>query len=246
VESTVSSGHTTRLLIDCGFGLKHLEARLDSAGLQPADISALFITHEHGDHIGCAFAFAKRYKIPVWMSRGTQFAVGDRDWSGLLNTAQDGQCIDLQNMQLMPFTVPHDAREPLQLTCTDGQSKLGVVTDLGHSTPHVVSQLEQCHALLIECNHDSEMLAQSTYPPFLKQRVGGQLGHLSNLAAAEIVRKIRHSGLHTLLAAHLSAQNNTPDLARQALRDALAGNEEAITVADALEGSEWLTVLQQK
>lgn len=242
IESTSSAGSSTRVLVDCGFGLKHLERRLAEAGLQPADISAVFITHEHGDHIGCASSFARRFKIPVWMSRGTQMAIGSSEWDGLINTARDGQSIDLTDLQLMPFTVPHDAREPLQLTCSDGISKLGILTDLGHATPHVLTQLAHCHALLIECNHDPDLLAQSAYPTFLKERVRGQHGHLSNQAAADIVRSVRHDGLHTLIAAHLSAQNNRPDLARLALAGAMACDSEAIHVADAREGSAWLGV----
>lgn len=230
------------MLVDCGFGLKHLERKLAEAGAKPQDISAVFITHEHGDHIGCAAAFARRFKIPVWMSRGTQMAIRACEWNGLLNTARDGQSIDLPALQLMPFTVPHDAREPLQLTCSDDTSKLGILTDLGHATPHVTAQLAQCNALLIECNHDPDLLAQSTYPSFLKQRVGGQHGHLSNQAAAEIVKSVLHAGLHTVVAAHLSAQNNRPELARLALAGALAHHSGAIQVADADEGSPWLVV----
>ncbi len=232
------------MLVDCGFGLKHLECRLTEAGLQSADIDAVFITHEHGDHIGCASAFARRFKIPVWMSRGTQMAIGSCDWGGLLNTAQDGQSIDLANLQLMPFTVPHDAREPLQLTCSDGTAKLGILTDLGHATPHVTTQLALCHALLIECNHDPEMLALSAYPTFLKQRVGGPHGHLSNQAAADVVRSVWHAGLHTLVAAHLSTQNNRPDLAKLVLSEAMGCERKAILVAEAREGSPWLEVSQ--
>ena len=230
------------MLIDCGFGLKHLERRLIEAGVQPAGINAMFITHEHGDHIGCAYAFARRFKIPVWMSRGTQTAIGSSEWDGLLNTARDGQSIDLADLQLMPFTVPHDAREPLQLTCSDGASKLGILTDLGHATPHITAQLGRCNALLIECNHDSDMLAQSAYPTFLKQRVGGQHGHLSNQAAADIVKSVRHAGLHTLMAAHLSTQNNRPALARLALANALECDGDTISVADPRDGSPWLAV----
>lgn len=228
------------MLVDCGFGLKHLERRLAEAGVQPSDVDAVFITHEHGDHIGCASTFARRFKIPVWMSHGTQMAIGPCEWDGLLNTARDGQSIDLADLQLMPFTVPHDAREPLQLTCSDGASKLGILTDLGHCTPHVVTHLANCHALLIECNHDPDLLAQSAYPPFLKRRVGGQHGHLSNQAAADIVKSVKHAGLHTLVAAHLSTQNNRPDLARLALVSAAACDDENISVADALHGSPWL------
>ena len=112
-----------RVLVDCGLGLKHLSARLGEAGLQPDDIHAVFITHEHGDHIGCARSLSLRYRIPVWMSHGTHAAIGAPDFDGLLRTARDGKAIDLGGMQITPFTVPHDAREPLQLTCTDGSAK---------------------------------------------------------------------------------------------------------------------------
>lgn len=231
----------TRLLVDCGLGTRQLSVRLAQAGLADGDIDAIFITHEHSDHIGCARQFARRHRVPVWMSRGTQEGIGLPDFDGLLHTARDGEAIDLGELQLMPFTVPHDAREPLQLTCTDGASKLGLLTDLGHATAHLLTHLAHCDALLLECNHDSELLAQSTYPPFLKRRVGGMYGHLSNAAAGEIARSVAHGGLRQLVAAHLSQQNNRPELARQAMLEAL-GNATEIMVADAGAGTHWLNV----
>lgn len=231
----------TRLLVDCGLGIRQLSVRLAQAGLADGDIDAIFITHEHSDHIGCARQFARRHRIPVWMSRGTQEGIGPPDFDGLLHTARDGEAIDLGELQLMPFTVPHDAREPLQLTCTDGASKLGLLTDLGHATAHLLAHLAHCDALLLECNHDSDLLAQSTYPPFLKRRVGGMYGHLSNAAAGEIARSVAHDGLRQLVAAHLSQQNNRPELARQAMLEAL-GSATEIMVADAGAGTHWLDV----
>lgn len=231
----------TRLLVDCGLGIRQLSVRLAQAGLADGDIDAIFITHEHSDHIGCARQFARRHRVPVWMSRGTQEGIGLPDFDGLLHTARDGEAIDLGELQLMPFTVPHDAREPLQLTCTDGASKLGLLTDLGHATAHLLAHLAHCDALLLECNHDSDLLAQSTYPPFLKRRVGGMYGHLSNAAAGEIARSVAHGGLRQLVAAHLSQQNNRPELARQAMLEAL-GSATEIMVADAGAGTHWLDV----
>jgi phosphoribosyl 1,2-cyclic phosphodiesterase len=230
-----------RLLIDCGLGLKQLTRRLGEAGLQPDDIHAVFITHEHSDHIGCARSLALRHRIPVWMSRGTYEGIGSPDFDGLLHTARDSQAIDLGGLQIMPFTVPHDAREPLQLTCTDGASKLGVLTDLGHATAHLLAHLARCDALLLECNHDSELLAQSSYPPFLKRRVGGRYGHLSNSAAGEIAGSVLHGRLKLLVAAHLSEQNNRPELAHQAMSDAL-GSATELVIADAASGTRWLTI----
>ena len=229
-----------RVLVDCGLGLKQLLYRLGEAGLQAEDIHAVFITHEHGDHIGCARALALRYRIPVWMSQGTHSAIGAPDFDGLLHRARDGKAIDLGGLQLTPFTVPHDAREPLQLSCTDGSAKLGILTDLGHATAHVMAHLEDCDALLLECNHDTEMLAQSAYPPFLKRRVGGDYGHLSNSAAAAIAGTLNHARLKYLVAAHLSRQNNLPSLVRRLMADTLSCASDDIVVATPDTGTCWL------
>jgi phosphoribosyl 1,2-cyclic phosphodiesterase len=230
-----------RLLIDCGLGLKQLARRLGEAGLQLEDIHAIFITHEHGDHIGCARVLALRHRIPVWMSRGTYEGIGSPDFEGLLHRARDSKAIDLGGLQITPFTVPHDAREPLQLTCTDGATKLGVLTDLGHATAHLLAHLARCDALLLEFNHDSDLLARSSYPEFLKRRVGGLYGHLSNNAASAIARSVLHGRLKHLVAAHLSEQNNRPDLAHLAISDALGGTTELV-IADAASGTRWLSI----
>ena len=232
----------SRVLVDCGLGLKHLLYRLGEAGLQPEDIHAVFITHEHGDHIGCARSLALRYRIPVWMSHGTHAAIGAPDFDGLLRTARDGNAVALGGLQLTPFTVPHDAREPLQLSCTDGSAKLGILTDLGHATTHVMSHLMACDALMLECNHDTDMLARSSYPPFLKRRVGGQYGHLSNAAAVEIARTLVHGRFRHLVAAHLSAQNNRPALVQALMAETLGCGSDDIVVARPDTGTPWLSL----
>jgi phosphoribosyl 1,2-cyclic phosphodiesterase len=239
VEAT-SGDRVTRLLVDCGFALRHLDTRLAAAGLAAADIDAVFITHEHGDHIGCARALSRRERIPVWMSEGTWLATGGHDYEGRLHLARDGIDIEVGDLCIQPFTVPHDAREPLQLRCTDGARHLGVLTDLGHATPHVLARLMGLDALLLEFNHDSDLLAGSAYPPFLKQRVGGNYGHLSNSAAGAIARAVHHGGLRHLLAAHLSEQNNRPDIVREAMAAALGASADEMLAATAAEGSPWL------
>lgn len=239
VEAT-SGGRTSRLLVDCGFTLRHLDARLARVGLAASDIDAVFITHEHGDHIGCAHALSRRERLPVWMSEGTWLATGGRDFEGRLNLARDNVDFAVGDLSVHPFTVPHDAREPLQLRCTDGARSLGVLTDLGHVTPYVLAQLAGLDALLLECNHDSDLLAASAYPAFLKLRVGGNYGHLSNTAAADIARAVHHGGLRHVLAAHLSEQNNRPEIVRQVLADALGASEQDMLTATAADGSPWL------
>jgi len=240
VVEASSGGRVSRLLIDCGFALRHLDVRLARAGLAAGDIDAIFVTHEHGDHVGCAHALSRRDRIPVWMSEGTWLATGGRDFEGRLNLARDGADIHVDELVVRPFTVPHDAREPLQLRCTDGARSLGVLTDLGHATPHVLAQLAGLDALLLEFNHDADLLAASAYPPFLKLRVGGNYGHLSNAAAAAIAGAVHHAGLRHVLAAHLSEQNNRPEIVRRVLADALGAREEEMLTATAAEGSPWL------
>ena len=242
IEATSGGLSGVRLMIDCGLGLKQLLHRLGLAGFTPTDVGAIFITHEHADHIGCALSLSLRYRIPVWMSRGTHDAIGAPDFDGLLHIASDDAAIDLGALQVTPFTVPHDAREPLQLTCTDGSAKLGVLTDLGHATAHVLSHLAACDALLLECNHDTDLLMASSYPAFLKRRVGGLHGHLSNSNAAEIARALNHGGLKHLVAAHLSAQNNRPAAVQALMAEALAWSENDIIVATAHDGCPWLQV----
>lgn len=233
---------TTRVLIDCGFSLRELTFRLSRVGLACDDLDAVFVTHEHGDHIGCAMTLAQRHGLPLWMSRGTWRAIGEPELPGRLHFARDGHPIALCDLQLTPYTVPHDAQEPLQLRCSDGARHLGVLTDAGSITPHLLAHLQGCDALLLECNHDPALLAASRYPASLKARIGGRLGHLSNETAAQILAACLHSGLKHLVAAHLSDQNNTPELARAALAPVCGGSAGDIVVADPLRGFDWLNL----
>lgn len=231
-----------RLLIDCGLGLRQLTALLAQAQLSPSDLSAVFITHEHSDHIGCALSLTRRHRIPLWMSEGTHAALGAPDLDGLLRIAHDMDSIDLGSFSALPFTVPHDAREPLQLRLSDGAAHLAVMTDLGHASAHVLAQLAGCHALMIEANHDPALLAASRYPAFLKRRVGGPYGHLANAATADILRAVQHTGLRRVVAAHLSAQNNAPALVQDLLGQALGWAAEDIVIASPTDGTPWFTV----
>ncbi len=232
---------TSRVLIDCGFSMRELQLRLARIGLGCEDIDAIFITHEHGDHIGCALTLARRHHLPLWMSRGTWRAIGQPELpEALLHFARDGQPIAVGDLQLLPYTVAHDALEPLQLRLSDGARHLGVLTDVGSITPHLLKSLQRCDALLLECNHDREMLARSSYPASLKARIGGRLGHLANETAAQILAACLHAGLRHLVAAHLSERNNSPALARAALGRVCDGTSDEVVVADPLLGFGWL------
>lgn len=230
----------THLLIDCGLGIRELGKRLGAAGMLPEQIDAIFITHEHADHIGCARSLALRERIPVYMSRGTFAGIREPDLDGLLHVVADGHEVAIGALQVRPFTVPHDAREPLQLTCTDGAARLGILTDLGRASDHVLQELAGCRALLLECNHDPVMLETGSYPWPLKRRISGGWGHLANEAAAAIALALRGTGLKQVVAAHLSEQNNRPELARAALAVAMGCEPGDICVADGPGGCPWL------
>jgi phosphoribosyl 1,2-cyclic phosphodiesterase len=235
----------SRVLIDCGLRLGELKKRLQACDLGLHDLHGVFITHEHSDHWGHALTVCRHADLPIWSSLGTQHAVaaagtdlGELHWQ----VARDGMDIELGALQLTPFTVPHDAREPLQLCCSDGDRRLGVVTDLGHASAHVVAALSGVHGLLLESNHDPELLRRSAYPPFLKKRVASDLGHLSNAQAADLLRQVLHPGLGRVVAAHLSERNNTPDLVRAAWCPVLGCTADDLPVADPLVGTGWCTV----
>ncbi len=239
VEAT-SGITTTRLLVDAGFSLKELDARLARAGLAAADLDAVFVTHEHGDHIGCALALAERDALPLWMSRGTWRAISGFAAPPSLRFARDDEPIAVGDIEVHPFTVAHDAAEPLQLRCSDGGARLVVLTDLGSITAHMIDRVAGCDAIVLECNHDAQLLATSRYPPSLKARIGGRFGHLSNDTAAEILARCASGRLQHVVAAHLSRENNNPALARTALAASWAGGSEALVIADPVDGFQWL------
>ncbi|WP_119353862.1 MBL fold metallo-hydrolase [Azohydromonas sediminis] len=234
----------TRVLVDCGFSLRELGRRAARRGVELAAIDAVFVTHEHGDHVGCALALARRHGTPLWMSAGTRdalaTALGDADVPASLRVARHGDAIAVGALELRPFAVPHDAREPLQLTVGDGARRLALLTDLGSFDDGIEAQVAGCDAFLLECNHDRGLLADGPYPAFLKRRIGGDRGHLANDQAAALLRRCAHGALRHVVAAHLSVQNNRPELAAQALADALGADAADVTVAYADDGCDWL------
>jgi phosphoribosyl 1,2-cyclic phosphodiesterase len=232
----------TTVMLDCGFGIRETERRLARLEMQPSDLSGIVVTHEHQDHVGGVFKLARRYAIPVWLSYGTWRAVQDDCTGVTLNFCRDGDLLAIGDLQLSPYTVPHDAREPLQYLASDGQVRLGVLTDAGQSTPHLVQSLSGCDALMLECNHDRQMLADSSYPYSLKQRIGGAYGHLSNHTSAGILAAMDRTRLKMVVGAHLSRQNNTPELARTALCEALQDHGAEVRIACQDDGFSWIDV----
>ena len=195
----------TVVMMDCGFGLAATEARLARAGLMPDDIDAIRVTHEHADHIGGVARFARKHQLPVWLTHGTAkvFNQGALP-NALINFVDPHEAFLVGDIQVTPYFVPHDAFEPVQYVFSDGNARLGVLTDTGSITAHIEKTLSGCDALVLECNHDLDMLMNGPYPPSLKKRVAGKFGHLDNLTAASLLAAIDCSRLKHILAAHLS------------------------------------------
>jgi phosphoribosyl 1,2-cyclic phosphodiesterase len=229
----------TRVLVDNGFNLRQLRRRLARAGLTIDAIDAIVVTHEHSDHAGGVAALARRRRIPVFATAGTAQACGlaERgcDWRPL----KDGAIVGIGGLSVRPYAVPHDAAEPVQFVFSDGAVKLGLLTDIGSATDGVVAALAGLHAFILECNHDAEMLRTGPYPYFLKSRIGGERGHLSNAQAAQLLARIDRRVLQSVIAAHLSRSNNRPALARAALARVLDCSDADIAVADQDEGLSW-------
>lgn len=230
----------TRLLLDCGFTLKETIARLSRLGLDPGMISGIVVTHEHDDHISGVARLARKFSIPVWLTHGTLRSM-EKAFAALpqVNIIDSHQRFAIDAIEIEPYPVPHDAQEPAQFVFSDGAARLGVLTDTGCSTPHIEAVLRRCHALVLECNHDAQMLANSDYPSSLKQRIGGRFGHLENAAAAKLLANLDCSRLQHVIAAHLSRTNNTPLLAQAALSNGLNCDRNWIGIASQNEGFGW-------
>jgi phosphoribosyl 1,2-cyclic phosphodiesterase len=216
-NATLVEAGRTRLLVDCGYALREVEHRLGALGLSTEALDAILVTHEHADHVRGVGPVARRCGIPVWTSAGTARASALGDLPCLQLFASHAGAFRIGDIEVAPFAVPHDAREPCQFVFAAHGRRLGMLTDAGHITPHIVDSLCGVDALLLECNHDGDMLARGPYPPPLRARVGGHLGHLSNAQAARLLQRIDHGRLSHLVAGHLSEKNNHPDLAAAAL-----------------------------
>ena len=230
---------TTRVMMDCGFAVSETKARLERVGLSPRDLTAIVVTHEHTDHLGGVARLAKRYAIPVYLTRGTAQWLPDDFPLVLVRLIDSHTPFAIADLLVEPFPVPHDAREPVQYVFGDGAKRLGVVTDLGCTTAHVEEKLTGCDALVLETNHDLDLLMSGPYPVSLKHRVSGRFGHLSNRDAGALLANLDCTKLKHVFAAHLSQQNNTAALAVAALAAVLGCEHSWVGVASQDEGFDW-------
>ena len=238
-NSTVVESDTACVMVDCGFGLRNACTRLERIGKSPADLTAIIVTHEHSDHWKGIGALSAKYNIPVYLSAGSLKAKEIQSGEALFNCIDSHKDFYVGDICIKPVPVPHDAREPIQYILSNGKVQLGILTDLGHFTPHVVSSYSKCDALLLECNYDEDMLLDGPYPRFLKDRVSGMFGHLSNRQAADLLLALDLSRLKTLVIGHISAKNNDVSLIKAAI-EPLCGEDIVLSFADQESGSPWM------
>lgn len=236
----VESGDTL-LLVDCGFSIKETTARMAKLGVEPSQLSAILLTHEHSDHWKGVAPLARRFRLPVYLTAGTFNAVAQSAGSGDFQLIDSHTSFDVGAITVNPVAVPHDAREPVQYTFCSGGRKLGILTDLGSLTAHVVAQYSGCHGLLVEANHDLDRLAAGPYPDFLKQRVAGNWGHLNNQQTAALLAQIDNSRLATLVIGHVSTKNNCLKLLQETIAQ-LPQSWKQLIYACQEQGFDWLTV----
>lgn len=238
-NGTLIESGKTRVLLDCGFNLKETEFRLYRLGCPPQSLTAILVTHEHGDHAGGVGRLSRRYNIPVWLTVGTYHAMRDTRFA-FTHYINIHQQLEIDGLQITPFPVPHDAREPCQFVFSDGNRRLGILTDVGSHTPLILQMLQKLDGLMLECNYDAGMLAKGPYPLSLKKRVGGRYGHFDNCQSSQLLQQIDLGRLQHLIGMHLSENNNLPEYAYQALCEGADCEKDWIQLANQYDGVDWL------
>lgn len=238
-NATLIEGGGTRVLLDCGFAAKEAVRRLAEVGVKPEELDGILVTHEHQDHIQGVGPLSRRFGLPVWVTHGTHLTgrLGELSDPRLIHSHQ--KSFSIGDLEIQPYPVPHDAWEPVQFAFSAEGLKLGILTDTGEITPHICHVLANCDALMLEFNHDVEMLANGPYPIKLQQRVGGRLGHLNNDQAAGLLMRLEHGRLKHLVAAHISEKNNDPSRVEARILSQVPDIEGRLTLSQQSCSSGW-------
>ena len=228
------------LMIDCGFSIKETTKRLQRVGKSPQDISAILVTHEHSDHWKGVLPFSSKFSIDVYATAGCYRAVNvSPATSELLKVICSHSEFMINNVHVLPIPVPHDANEPVQYILSYDQYRLGILTDVGNITPYIIEQYNNCTGLLVEANHDVELLQAGAYPKFLKDRVAGQWGHLNNHQTASLLGAINQQSIQKLVIGHISESNNNSFRVKQVIEEVFT-DAEKIIYANQNEGFDWM------
>lgn len=233
-----------RVLIDAGLSAREIERRLRYIDRTPEGLDGVLISHEHADHIQGAGTLARRYKLPVYANPGTWQKA--RHVAGVVDDLREfctGTPFSLKDLVIDPFSLPHDAEDPVAFRISWHRRTMAVVTDLGYPSQLVRERMKGCHLLVLEANHDGAMLQAGPYPWPLKQRIGGKSGHLSNTQSGELLREVLHDELEHVVLAHLSEINNLPDLARLTTQEVLGNRNTRLSIASQRDVSDWFSLV---
>lgn len=237
-NGTLVTGGDSAILIDCGFSYRKLKTRLAALEMTPQDLDGVLVTHEHSDHASGVARLQKETGVPVYTTAGT--ARGAK--LSNVSTIHTQSCFQVGGLGVTPVTVPHDSREPVQFVINHGALRLGVLTDLGHVTPHVIDHFSHCDGLLVEANHDLDLLWRGPYPAAVKRRVAGPHGHLNNQQSADLLKRIVDGRLQHLVAGHISEQNNCVATVDSLLRSEVHLHDSVLTLATQDSGFGWLSL----
>jgi len=238
-NATLISDGDSLVLLDCGFGIKETEKRMLRLGCAPDALTGILVTHEHSDHIKGVAPLARKYNTPVYMTEGT---LASRDYGRIpeLRLIRDYAQFTVGCLTVTPVVVPHDAREPAQFILTNPAGlRLGVLTDLGSITSHIEDAYRGCDGLLLEANHDLDMLARGPYPPSLKSRVSSPWGHLNNGQTAQFLRSLELQGIQEIVVGHISRKNNSIERVQLALQE-IINEARSVHFACQDDGFGWL------
>ena len=239
-NATIIDTENGCLMIDCGFSIKETTRRLERVGKSPQDISAILVTHEHSDHWKGVLPFSSKFSIDVYATAGCYRAVNvSPATSELLKVICSHSEFMINNVHVLPIPVPHDANEPVQYILSYDQYRLGILTDVGNITPYIIEQYNNCTGLLVEANHDVELLQAGAYPKFLKDRVAGQWGHLNNHQTASLLSAINQQSIQKLVIGHISESNNNSFRVKQVIEEVFT-DAEKIIYANQNEGFDWM------
>lgn len=225
---------TTKLLLDAGLSGKYIQSSLEGIGVDAKDLDGILVTHEHSDHIKGIGVLMRRFGLPLYLTEGTwkgmENKIGKVDLEKV-NFIDNNACFAIKDIEIKAYSVSHDANDPVGFTFQNGTGKIGVVTDLGYYTDEILAEIRTCDLVMLEANHDEEMLQMGSYPYYLKRRILSEIGHLSNEDSGEIACDIvRHGKTRNILLGHLSRENNFPDLAYETVKSIM--ESEGIKVGD--------------
>lgn len=238
----VSDGATS-ILVDAGFSAREVDRRMRGQGLDPDRLNAILVTHEHTDHVRGVERLVRRHGLPVYLTAGTRQEAPTLQCLPEVHLIACGREIRINTLTVRPFSISHDARDPAGFTIGAGGSRIGIATDLGRVTALVREHLRGCRLLVLEANHDLEMLMDGPYPWFLKQRIRSRVGHLSNEESGRLLADILHPALEQVVLAHLSETNNTPAKALTEVSTLLAGTSVRLSAASQADPSPLLRLL---